>query len=472
MPERIVTATTTSSFGVSRRESHDAGDFYSRFTPPDLSRDEDITAADRAKVDVIHCWDARDMRHVDDRSVALVVTSPPYFAGKEYEETLGEGGVPATYLEYLQLLEDVFAQCVDKLEPGGRLAVNVANLGRKPFRSLASDVIHILQDRLRLLLRGEIIWVKGKGAGSSCAWGSFQSAANPVLRDLTERIVVASKGRFDRALSRRKRASMSMPSVVTVSEDEFMESTTDIWHMQPESAHRVGHPAPFPVELPERLINLFTYRDDVVLDPFIGSGTVAVAAVLAGRRYVGYDTDARYVAAARERVAALDGPDESRGVAVPATPEAAPAEDDALRAAVRAGKQAKEIAHTLLQESGFRVVARDQRVAGGVDVSFVAIDARGGRWLFDVAGTFTSGRGGLRRSDAVWKALSKAAVIRSAEGGGCSLVFLTTALPGAGPARAALKAAKGDAYTDVVDMLAPGGQRLLKRFAAGAPPPP
>ncbi|HEX2236565.1 MAG TPA: site-specific DNA-methyltransferase, partial [Actinomycetota bacterium] len=342
MPERSVTATATSSFGVSRRESHDSSHFYSRFTSPDLSRDERVTPADRSKVDVIHCWDARDMRHVDDRSVALVVTSPPYFAGKEYEERLGEGDVPATYLDYLQLLEDVFAQCVDKLEPGGRIAVNVANLGRKPFRSLASDVIHILQDRLRLLLRGEIIWVKGKGAGSSCAWGSFQSAANPVLRDLTERIVVASKGRFDRALSRRTRALSGLPSVVTVSEDEFMESTTDIWHMQPESANRVGHPAPFPLELPERLINLFTYRDDVVLDPFIGSGTVAVAAVQTGRRYIGYDTDAGYVETARRRVAAIDRSAGRTQVAVPAATAPDDDERDPLEAAIGAGMQAKE----------------------------------------------------------------------------------------------------------------------------------
>ena len=83
--------------------------------------------------------------------------------------------------------------------PGGRIAVNVANLGRKPYRSLSADVIGILQDRLGLLLRGEVIWRKARGAGANCAWGSFKTPANPVLRDLTERVVIASKGRFDRA---------------------------------------------------------------------------------------------------------------------------------------------------------------------------------------------------------------------------------------------------------------------------------
>ena len=141
---------------------------------------------------------------VANDSVALVVTSPPYFAGKEYEETVGRGHVPASYITYLKMLEDVFKQCVRKLEPGGRIAVNVANLGRRPYRSLSADVIAILQDRLRLLLRGEVIWHKARGATGSCAWGSFQRPSNPVLRDLTERVVIASKGRFDRAVASRR----------------------------------------------------------------------------------------------------------------------------------------------------------------------------------------------------------------------------------------------------------------------------
>ena len=176
-------ATATSSFGVSRRENHDSSAFYDRFTPPDLSADAHVSP--RKDVDDIFCGDARHMEKVDDASVALVVTSPPYFAGKEYETELGAGHVPATYAHYLGMLEEVFAECVRTLEPGGRIAVNVANLGRRPYRSLAADVTWILQDRLRLLLRGEIVWVKAKGATGSCAWGSFQSPANPVLRDLS-----------------------------------------------------------------------------------------------------------------------------------------------------------------------------------------------------------------------------------------------------------------------------------------------
>src|SRR6202035_1528418 len=215
-------------------------------------------------------------------------TSPPYFAGKEYEEALGEGHVPASYLGYLGMLSGVFAECVRTLEPGGRIAVNVANLGRKPYRSLSADVIGILQDGLGLLLRGEVVWLKARGATSSCAWGSYQCPANPVLRDLTERVVISSKGRFDR-VAPAPALGDGARGAISVTKDEFMAATTDVWEIPSERATRVGHPAPFPVELPLRLIELYTFRDDLVLDPFMGSGTTAVAAVRSGRRYAGYD---------------------------------------------------------------------------------------------------------------------------------------------------------------------------------------
>jgi len=242
------------------------------------------------------------MSAIPDNSVALVVTSPPYFAGKEYEAALGEGHIPATYVEYLEMLRDVFLECERVLEPGGRIAVNVANLGRRPYRSLSSDVVHILQDDLGMLLRGEVIWVKAEGASGSCAWGSFASASNPVLRDISERVVIASKGRFDRAIKRNKREKQGLPFENDIPKDEFMESTLDVWRIRPERARRVGHPAPFPVLLPARFIRLYTYVGDVVLDPFLGSGSTAVAAKQLNRRYIGYDTDAEYIALAKARV--------------------------------------------------------------------------------------------------------------------------------------------------------------------------
>ncbi len=305
MSPRSRAATATSSFGSGRRESHDSSAFYDRFSPPAISNDARVEPP--AVVDQIFVGDARDLTpdQIRPRSVALTITSPPYFTGKDYELEMGSGHVPGSYVEYLEMLRDVFAVCLDTLEPGGRMAVNVANLGRKPYRSLSADVISILQDELGMLLRGEIIWRKAKGAGGSCAWGSYRSPQNPVLRDLTERVIVASKGRFDRAITRKQRAAQGLPHEATIDADEFLEATVDIWEIPSESATRVGHPAPFPVALPRRLIELYTYRDDLVLDPFMGSGSTAVAAIQTGRHFVGFDTEPEYVELSERRIAEL-----------------------------------------------------------------------------------------------------------------------------------------------------------------------
>jgi len=296
-------ATSTSDFGSGKRESHDATAFYERFSPPVISPDERVSKP--TTVNILFVADAREMTdaQVADRSVALLVTSPPYFTGKEYETDVTAGHVPSSYVEYLELLRDVFAVSLRKLEPGGRMAINVANLGRKPYRSLSADMMSILQDDLGMLLRGEVIWQKAKGAGGSCAWGSYRSPQNPVLRDITERVIIASKGRFDRAVKRAKRETQGLPHTPTIETDEFLEATLDVWDIPSERATRVGHPAPFPVALPRRLIELYTYQDDLILDPFLGSGTTAVAAVEAGRHYVGFDTEEEYITLAEQRIA-------------------------------------------------------------------------------------------------------------------------------------------------------------------------
>lgn len=294
--------TATRSFGAGRREAHDATAFYQRFRPPVISDDEELVVSEL--FDEVICADSRDLSPIPTNSVALVVTSPPYFAGKEYETELGSQGVPASYLDYLQLLQDVFAECRRVLEPGGRIAVNIANLGRKPYRSLSGDVTRILQDELGFLMRGEIIWVKAKGANGSTAWGSYASPVNPVLRDVSERILVAAKGRFDRAVSRNERAKRGLPHVVTILPDEFRELTLDTWFFPTASARSVGHPAPFPVELPRRLIELYTFQNDLVLDPFAGSGSTGLAAIETNRRYLCVDNDPGYVALAQKRIAA------------------------------------------------------------------------------------------------------------------------------------------------------------------------
>ena len=450
MPRR---PTSTSSFGVSKRENHDATACYQRFAAPTVSADQQV-AADRA-IDKLIVGDARTMTEVPDASVALVVTSPPYFAGKEYEEALGEGGVPATYLEYLQLLRDVFAQCVQKLEPGGRIAVNVANLGRRPYRSLSADVIGILQDDLRLLMRGEIVWMKQRGSSGSCAWGSFQQPANPVLRDLTERVVVASKGRFDRAVPTRARAGRGLPSQAGITRQDFMENTLDVWEIPAESATRIGHPAPFPVELPARLIDLYTYVGDLVVDPFAGSGTTGVAAVRSGRHFVGYDTDETYVRLAEDRLSV------ERARVATASPVAT--DDGALGRARREGWAAKEMARAVLEAAGLRDIRKDVRRPGGVQVDFTGLDDRDRLWLFDAAGPNSVHRGGLKRSDVLWKEIAKAAVLD--QSGQAPFVLLTTDRPGAGstglaPLDAVVGA--GRPVRSVIEMLQPGAVEDLR----------
>lgn len=465
--------TATARFGSSRRESHDATAFYERFVAPELSTDTTVLRSE--KVDVIHRHDARDMRGiVESNSVALVVTSPPYFAGKEYEETLGQGGVPGTYFEYLALLHGVFEECKRVLEPGGRIAVNVANLGRRPYRSLAGDVTEILQD-LGLLLRGEVVWWKGRAAGGSCAWGTFQRPSNPVLRDVTERIVIASKGRFDRALKPEERLDRSLPSTATISRDEFLEATTDLWEIPPESATRVGHPAPFPVDLPKRLIELYTYEGDVVLDPFMGSGTTAVAAMRTDRRFIGFDTDRSYVDRANDRIrdetARLRRQESAATVPFRVQlPAISCGEEigDVQARAVREGRQAKELAGILLETCGFTEVRSDVKFPGlGIEVNFLAVDQAGQEWAFDVSGAFTSSRAGLRRIDTLWKALGKASVLHEGRGD-LPLVLLTTDAPARGSAGyAALKVLTGPGRPvfDLIELLNTGDQERLRDYS-------
>jgi site-specific DNA-methyltransferase (adenine-specific) len=227
------------------------------------------------------------MTELPDNSVALMVTSPPYNVGKDYDLDL-------SLEDYLDFLKQVLGETNRVLVPGGRVAFNVANLGRKPYIPLNAYVASLAAD-LGLLMRGEIIWMKGKAATGSCAWGSWMSATNPTLRDLHEYILVFSKGRFDRPNKGRS----------TISRDEFMAATTSIWQIPPESARRVGHPAPFPVALVERLINLYTFEGDTVLDPFMGSGSTAVAALNCGRRFVGYEIDPGYLSICLERISQL-----------------------------------------------------------------------------------------------------------------------------------------------------------------------
>ncbi|MEM0149123.1 MAG: site-specific DNA-methyltransferase [Candidatus Micrarchaeaceae archaeon] len=281
----------TSPFGSPSRVNHDSSKFYSGRLYEGLPREkEDIDFRENRipedSLDKIFCKSAENMAELPDNSVHLMVTSPPYNVGKLYDKEL-------TLDEYRNFLLNVWKETQRVLVVGGRVCINVANLGRKPYIPLHAFII---QDMLKLgfLMRGEIIWNKGATASSSIAWGTYLSAKNPVLRDSHEYILVFSKETFTRGIKENLKS--------TITKNEFIEYTKSVWSFNAESATRIGHPAPFPVELPSRCIKLYTFEGENVLDPFMGSGTTAVAALLLKRRFVGYEIDPNYIKLAERRI--------------------------------------------------------------------------------------------------------------------------------------------------------------------------
>lgn len=285
--------TKTSSFGISGREGHDSSEFYSKQLYSEIPKEESGPYHENQLppdvLDKIFCQSAEKMTQIPDNSIHLMITSPPYSVGKEYDQDL-------SLSEYLSFLTTVWEEVFRVLVPGGRACINIANLGRKPYIPLHTYVIGILEN-LGFLMRGEIIWDKSASAGTSTAWGSWKSPSNPTLRDVHEYILIFSKGRFKRPKIEGKES--------TISRDEFLTFTKSIWTFPTESAKRIGHPAPFPVELPYRCIQLYSYSNDFILDPFMGSGQTSLAALKTGRHFIGYDTNQEYCALADRRIAHL-----------------------------------------------------------------------------------------------------------------------------------------------------------------------
>lgn len=285
---KLLKSTSTSPFGSPGREGHDSSPFYNTRLYADQPQAESETYLENplTGVDVIFNHSSEVMSELPDCSVHLMVTSPPYNVGKEYDEDL-------SLEEYLAFLRNVWMEVYRVLVPGGRACVNIANLGRKPYIPL-NGLIAKEMTNLGFLMRGEIIWDKASSASTSTAWGSWQSATNPTLRDTHEYILVFSKGSF-----RRDKID---GRVSTISKDEFLEFTKSVWAIPSESARKVGHPAPFPVDLPYRLIQLYTFSNEIVLDPFIGSGQTAIAALKAGRHFIGYEISGEYLELANSRI--------------------------------------------------------------------------------------------------------------------------------------------------------------------------
>ncbi len=291
-PSRKRRSTETSSFGTPGRISHDSGKFYSSRLYEDIPGEREVLSVENPVppeyLDRFLCKSSEKMDELPEASVHLMVTSPPYNASKDYDQDLSLD-------EYINLLRNVWQETHRVLVPGGRACINVANLGRKPYLPIHAYIIEQMVD-IGFLMRGEIIWNKASSASQSTAWGSWQSAANPVLRDVHEYILVFSKDTFSRKGENKES---------TIGRDEFLEWTKSIWTFPAVSAKKIGHPAPYPEELPHRLIQLYTFKGDIVLDPFAGSGTTGLVAAKDDRHHIGYDVNEDYLELAHERISAF-----------------------------------------------------------------------------------------------------------------------------------------------------------------------
>jgi len=287
---KITNGSKTSSFGAPAKINHDSTVFYAGRIYEGLNNGKDVDYTENQifpiNINKIFCKSSEAMTELPDNSVHLMVTSPPYNVGKDYDKNL-------SLEEYRGLLKRVFKETYRVLVPGGRACINVANLGRKPYLPLHSYIVEDMNG-LGFLMRGEILWDKGNSASPSTAWGSYLKANNPVLRDVHEYILVFCKDTFSRSNLSNKKS--------TISKDEFLEFTKSIWKFSAERARKIGHPAPFPVDLPYRTIQLYTFEGDVVLDPFVGAGTTCIAALKTNRKYVGYDIDKKYCDLSEQRI--------------------------------------------------------------------------------------------------------------------------------------------------------------------------
>lgn len=285
--------TKTSSFGTKGRVAHDSSKFYnSKLYKEIKNNNSDIIVNEfpNELLNTIIASSCENMKDIPNNSLHLMITSPPYNVSKEYDNDLSLN-------EYLSLLKNCFTETYRVLVDGGRACINIANIGRKPYIPL-SDYISKIMIEIGFNMRGEIIWNKSAGAGISTAWGSFQSASNPILRDVHEYILIFSKGSYKRERDKEEKELRKD----NITKEEFIEWTKSVWTMNTESAKRIGHPAPFPEELPNRLIKLFSFTNDIVIDPFMGSGTTAIAAIKNNRNFVGYEINKEYINLANNRI--------------------------------------------------------------------------------------------------------------------------------------------------------------------------
>ena len=214
-------------------------------------------------------------------NVDFFVTSPPYFNAREYS-------LWDSYEDYLSFVLDFLKACYRSLKPSGRIAINIPDgYGRNPYLPIYADYCNLLQE-VGFILRGNIIWHKETGGGKT-SWGSWCSSSNPCIIDEHEMITVAHK----------KDPKIENPC--KIEKEDFFKYIHSVWHFRPET-NISEHPAPYPVDLPKSLINFLTGENALVVDPFLGSGTTAIACHETGRRFIGIEQNKEYFSFALKRI--------------------------------------------------------------------------------------------------------------------------------------------------------------------------
>ena len=238
----------------------------------------------------IFCGDAEQVmkENIKDESVHLIITSPPYNLGIEYDNHDDN----RDYQSYLDDLFRVWQECYRVIVNGGRCCINVPNITiNKKYYSLSSDIVKQME-KIGFIMRGDILWYK-QVCSSRTAWGSWKSPSNPNIIQPYEFVLVFCKG--TKKLEGNK-------DDIDITREEFIEYSNGFWHITPETRKDIKHPCPFPENLVYRLIKFYSYKGNVVLDPFSGSGTTALVAKKTGRQYVAIDKSEEYTQIAIDRL--------------------------------------------------------------------------------------------------------------------------------------------------------------------------
>jgi site-specific DNA-methyltransferase (adenine-specific) len=252
----------------------------------------------RGFLNKVICGDALNvLKRIPSNSIQMAITSPPYNLGVNYDAYSDD----LEYDQYLKWLKDIWTETKRVLVDGGRLAVNIAPTSIKNFRPVHHDISKDLRDS-GMIFRAEIIWYKQSMTARRTAWGSWRSPSNPHIIPSWEYVMVFSKKQW--RLEGKKENVDIKPEEFEKYSDGFWLIPPDndsFWHIPPERV-RNGHPAPFPEELISRLVKFYTYKGDILLDMFGGTGTVAAVAMKLERQFVYIDISKEYCEVALKRL--------------------------------------------------------------------------------------------------------------------------------------------------------------------------